>query len=246
MRFTGYLSLVLHAHLPFVRHPEYPDFLEEDWLYEAIVECYVPLLLTMERLRRDDVPFRLTMSLTPPLCELLADPLLQDRCLLRLHRLVELAQHEAHLQRSTPFAEAAQDAATTLVEVRDYYEDHCRRDLLGAFRRFADDGSLCLITCSATHAMLPLCATDESRRAQIEMGARVYARHLGRRPKGMWLPECAFAPGLDAVVAQSGIRFFFLETHGLTRGFPPARLGPSRPVVTPANTLAFANNLRHS
>lgn len=242
MRFVGHLSLVLHAHLPFVRHPEYPDFLEEDWFYEAVVECYVPLLLAMERLSRDGVPFRLTLSLTPPLCELLADPLLQDRCLLRLHRLVDLAQREAKLQRRTPFAEAAQDAASTLVEVLDYYEDRCRRDLLAAFRRFADDGSLCLITCSATHAMLPLCATDESRRAQIEMGARVYARHLGRRPVGMWLPECAYAPGLDSVVAQSGIRFFFLETHGLTRGLPPARLGPSRPVVAPADVAVFARD----
>ena len=32
----GALSIVLHAHLPYVRHPEYPEFLEEDWLYEAI------------------------------------------------------------------------------------------------------------------------------------------------------------------------------------------------------------------
>ena len=46
----GYLCLVLHAHLPFVRHPEYPDFLEEDWFYEAITETYVPLVDMMERL----------------------------------------------------------------------------------------------------------------------------------------------------------------------------------------------------
>ena len=63
----GYLCLVLHAHLPFVRHPEYDDFLEEDWLYEAITETYIPLLEVFDGLERDGVDWRLTMSVTPTL-----------------------------------------------------------------------------------------------------------------------------------------------------------------------------------
>ena len=74
MSLQGYLSIVLHAHLPFIRHPEYPDFLEEDWLFEAMTETYIPLLRMMRRLCDDKIYFRLTMSLTPPLCEMLADP----------------------------------------------------------------------------------------------------------------------------------------------------------------------------
>jgi predicted glycosyl hydrolase (DUF1957 family) len=69
----GYLALVLHGHLPFVRHPEYPEFLEEDWLFEGITKTYVPLWQVFERLLRDGVPFRLTMSLTPTLCAMLDD-----------------------------------------------------------------------------------------------------------------------------------------------------------------------------
>ncbi|HXX41198.1 MAG TPA: DUF1957 domain-containing protein, partial [Chthoniobacterales bacterium] len=60
----GSLALILHAHLPFVRHPEHEHFLEEDWLFEAITETYIPLLQMMQRLLRDRVPFKLTMSLT--------------------------------------------------------------------------------------------------------------------------------------------------------------------------------------
>ncbi len=75
----GYLSLVLHAHLPFVRHPEYDEFLEEDWLYEAITETYIPLVNMMDGLLNDDCDFRLTMSITPPLAAMLGDQLLQDR-----------------------------------------------------------------------------------------------------------------------------------------------------------------------
>ena len=91
---NGYLSLVLHAHLPFVRHPEYPDFLEEDWLYEAISETYIPLLVAFNHLRDEGVKFRLTMSMTPPLCEMLSDPLLQQRYVNHLNKLCELAEKE--------------------------------------------------------------------------------------------------------------------------------------------------------
>src|SRR3954466_6106858 len=92
----GYLSLVLHAHLPFVRHPEYDKFLEEAWLFEAITETYVPLIQTMNGWLRDGVESRLTMTLTPPLCSMLLDPLLQDRYVRHLEGLIELAERETH------------------------------------------------------------------------------------------------------------------------------------------------------
>ena len=63
----GYLAIVLHAHLPYVRHPEFDDSLEENWLYEAITDTYIPLLMVLEDLVRDGVDFRLTLSLTPTL-----------------------------------------------------------------------------------------------------------------------------------------------------------------------------------
>ncbi len=75
----GYLALVLHAHLPFVRHPESDYVLEEEWLYEAITETYIPLLQVFEGLKRDGIDFKITMSMTPPLVSMLLDPLLQER-----------------------------------------------------------------------------------------------------------------------------------------------------------------------
>src|SRR5262249_28345657 len=90
----GYLSLILHAHLPFVRHPEYPDFLEEDWLYEAISETYIPLLVAFNHLREEGLKYGLTLSMPPPLCEMLCDPLLQERYLRHINRLSELAEKE--------------------------------------------------------------------------------------------------------------------------------------------------------
>src|SRR5213592_3144788 len=75
----GYFSLVLHAHLPFIRHPEHEKFLEENWLFEAITESYVPVLQPLDRSRTDGITARLTVTLTPTLCSMLLDPLLQDR-----------------------------------------------------------------------------------------------------------------------------------------------------------------------
>src|SRR4030067_721770 len=88
----GYFALVLHAHLPFVRHPEYERFLEEDWFFEALTETYLPLLDVFEGLARDGVHFRVTLSLTPPLLSMMTDPLLQQRYLNYLdERLATLA-----------------------------------------------------------------------------------------------------------------------------------------------------------
>src|ERR1700730_12392476 len=98
----GYLALVLHAHLPYVRHPESPEFLEEDWLFEAITETYIPLWQVFEGLVRDGVPFRLTMSITPTLCAMLNDELLRERYLRYLDRANAFAKSEINRTQSHP------------------------------------------------------------------------------------------------------------------------------------------------
>ncbi|HVV73270.1 MAG TPA: DUF1957 domain-containing protein, partial [Verrucomicrobiae bacterium] len=92
----GYLSLVLHAHLPFVRHPEHEQFLEETWLFEAITETYIPLLEMLEGWHRDGMRARLALTLTPTLCAMLRDPLLQARYARHLDQLIHLADKEIH------------------------------------------------------------------------------------------------------------------------------------------------------
>src|ERR1700741_4202673 len=92
----GYLSLILHAHLPFVRHPEHDKFLEENWLFQAITETYIPLIQIMDGWLRDGMETRLTLTLSPTLCSMLLDPLLQDRYQRQLEALIELGEKEVH------------------------------------------------------------------------------------------------------------------------------------------------------
>ncbi len=87
----GYLCLVLHCHLPYVRHPEHEAFLEESWFYEAISDTYIPLLRVMDGLLRDGIDFRLTITLSPPLISMLRDPLLISRFERHINKLIDLA-----------------------------------------------------------------------------------------------------------------------------------------------------------
>ncbi len=246
MAAQGYLSLVLHAHLPYVRHPELQSSLEERWLFEAITETYVPLLRAMQRLHEDGIPFRITMTLTPTLCEMLANEGLNERYAARLKSLTELAQKEAGRRKGTEFEGVAAFYATELDEARRFYEGVWGRRLLSAFRLFQERGYLEIVTCAATHGILPLTGTDEGRNAQIAVACDTYERHFGRRPAGIWLPECAYMPGLDQVLARHGLRYFFGETHALQDATPPPRFGTLRPVFTPSGVAVFGRDVASS
>ena len=240
----GQLCLVLHAHLPYVRHPEYDDFLEEDWLFEAITETYLPLLDMMTRLVTEKVNFRLTMSLTPPLCNMLSDPLLQSRYRRYLYKLIDLAEREVHRTKDQPaFAGSAQMYFRKLTRCRQQYDDWYRGNILQAFRQLQDQGVLEIITCGATHGYLPLMIHQQAQRAQIRVAADDYQRHFGRRPRGIWLAECAYQQGVDKLLAESGIRFFFLEAHGLLYARPRPRYGVYAPVYCPTGVAAFARDM---
>ena len=98
----GYLLLVLHAHLPYVRHPEYDRFLEERWFFEAVTETYIPLIKFFDRLRDEGTPFKLTLSVSPPLANMMEDPLLRERCVRHLDMSIRLAESECERTRHWP------------------------------------------------------------------------------------------------------------------------------------------------
>jgi hypothetical protein len=149
MNAAGDLALVLHAHLPFIRHPEHRWHLEETWLYEATVATYLPLLDVMRGLARDGVPYRLTLSLSPPLCTMLRDDLLKTRTADYLDRLLRLGKSELARTAGDPtFHKIARFYADRFGHLKALY-DELRGDLIGAFRALQDDGFLEIITVGA-------------------------------------------------------------------------------------------------
>lgn len=243
----GYLCMVLHAHLPFVRHPEHEDFLEEKWLYEAITETYIPLIQAFDRLLNDNVRFRLTMTLSPSLISMLVDPLLQERYVKHLSKLIELADKEEGRTYGSPYHEAALMYKKRFREAMEIFCDRYQRNLVNAFRKFQDQGRLEIITCAATHGYLPLMMIRPGAvRAQIRAAVDLHTRHLGRPPRGIWLPECAYAPGLDEILKENGISFFFTDSHGVLYASHRPRFGIFAPIFCPSGVAAFGRDIESS
>jgi 1,4-alpha-glucan branching enzyme len=243
----GYLTIVLHAHLPHVRHPEHARFLEEDWFFEAMTETYIPLLHAFENLERDGIDFRLTLSLSPPLLAMMRDTLLLGRYAAQLDRLVELGDREVARTRSdAAFGPIAWMYRQRLGGIRDTFRRH-EGNLVRAFRHFQDAGRLEIITANATHMFMPLADRNWAAcHAQIELACREYERHFGRRPRGMWLGECGYFRGLDELLRESGLDFFFIDTHGILYAEPRPAYGVYAPIHCPSGAAAFGRDAESS
>jgi 1,4-alpha-glucan branching enzyme len=244
----GYLALVLHAHLPFVRHPEESFFLEENWLYEAITETYIPLIRVFESLVRDDVDFRVTMSISPTLAAMFSDPLLQDRYVRHINKLIELAGKELDRTSHDPhYHGLALMYYNRFIDAREAFVHHYQKNLVNAFKKFQEAGCLEIIACCATHGFLPNLKINESSvKAQIEIGIGQYRHHFGVAPKGIWLPECGFYPGLDRLLKKAGIKYFICDSHGIMNADPQPQFGVYAPVYTPFGVAAFGRDWESS
>ena len=243
----GYLSIVLHAHLPFVRHPEHEKFLEESWLFEAVTETYLPLIQIIQGWRRDQLPARFTLSLSPTLCSMLLDPLLCQRYAKHLDGLIDLAEKEIHRTHwDRQFRDLAWMYHHKFCQARETWR-HYDGNLLSAFRQFQDENLLEIITTAATHGLLPLMTGHPpSIRGQIMTARDHYQRCFGRDPRGIWLPECAYAEGVEKYLQEANIRWFILDTHGILHAKPRPRYGTFAPIFTPNGVAAFGRDFDSS
>lgn len=242
MEQTGSIAIVLHAHLPYVRHTEDEFALEHRWLFEAMTESYIPLLQVFQQLRLDQVDFHLTLSVSPTLTALLSDDWMKSLYVRYIDNLIELAEQEIlRTAQDADFAPLAVGYRDRFVRVRAFYTA-CEGDLLLAFRELQDAGCLELITCGATHAFLPLVQSGEAMRAQIGGAVASHVRAFGRAPRGFWLPECGFVPGVDAILREFSIDFFFVGETAFKTAAPPPLSGVYSPVLTPNGVAAFAGD----
>ncbi|UCD64271.1 MAG: DUF1957 domain-containing protein [Candidatus Zixiibacteriota bacterium] len=235
----GYFAFVLHSHLPYVlSHGRWPH--GTDWLCEATAETYLPLLEVLEELIAEGLRPKLTVGLSPVLCEQLADNSFKEEFNGYLNQKIAAAEHDAE-----EFYKYGQDnmLATAHLWERFYrrtleFFNDIGQDVLFEFRKMQDDGFLEIMTCGATHGYYPLLSRDESLQAQTKMAVKSYRRHFGRAPRGIWLPECAYRPryewtppvpiggvqkpyqrkGVDEFVTENGLDFFIIDSALLKGG----------------------------
>jgi len=125
--------------------------------------------------------------------------------------------------------------------------EHCNWDILSVYKSFKDKRYLEIISCGATHGFLPFMSFNEKAvRAQVEVAVTNYKKHFGDTPDGIWLPECAYYKGLENILVDYGIRYFFTDTHGIIFGKPKPRYGVYAPVFTESGVAVFARDFTSS
>ncbi|MDM8532258.1 DUF1957 domain-containing protein [Anaerolineales bacterium HSG25] len=240
----GYLAFVLHAHLPYVRHPEYDEFLEERWFFEAITETYIPIIQMLNRLVQEQVSCKMTVSISPSLLAMMEDPLLQERYKAHLEKSLTLTERELERNQHDPhFRYLADYYRQYFSETYDVFVNQCQGKLSAPFKMFHECGAIELITCTATHGLLPLLSPQpKAVEAQIVTGLDYFESVFGFRSKGIWLPECGYYAGVEDILWKEGVRFFFIESHGVEHASTMPFYSVYTPLYTPAGVAAFGRD----
>ncbi|MCB2210506.1 DUF1957 domain-containing protein [bacterium] len=233
----GKFTFVLHSHLPYVlTHGTWPH--GSVWLNEAAAETYIPLWRVFSEFKNQGKKAAITIGISPVLAEQLADPTFVGEFNGYLDSRILTAKEDLNSFKAAGDenkATVAQMWVDWYSEVKADFNGPLKSDILSGFRELLDAGTIEIITCGATHGYLPLLGTDEAVNAQIAMAVKSHERHFGRKPKGIWLPECAYRPayhwsspvdpddsgfdrkGVEELVQKHGLRYFIVDSH-LTKG----------------------------
>jgi 1,4-alpha-glucan branching enzyme len=235
----GYVTFALHSHLPYVvNHGTWPHGME--WLHEAAAETYLPLLRVFAELEQQGLALKANVNLSPILLEQLSHPVFKDQFPKYLVRKIQAAHKDADEFNRTGDSHLADVSRFWL----HFYEQALRHfddlgnDIIRGFKHFYDSGAIEIITCGATHGYFPLLGTDSSIRAQVKTGIDTHQRFFGRKPRGIWLPECGYRPagswqfpvalngavpahskapflreGVEQILAENDLEFFYVDTH---------------------------------
>ena len=237
----GYFAFVLHSHLPYVlSHGRWPH--GTDWLCEAAAETYLPILRVLNELVAEGVKPKITLGLSPVLCEQLTDDSFKKEFINYVRIKIEAAESDANeftrLNQKNMLANAEFWKNWYGSQLEHFNE--IEQNLIGAFKKLQDIGVVEIITCGATHGYYPLLSRDESLQVQTKLAVKNYEKHFERKPQGIWLPECAYRPryawappvpvngnqkpylrkGVDEFLSENGIEFFIIDSALLKGGQP--------------------------
>ncbi len=238
------IALVLNAHLPFVRKPEYEAFFEERWLFEAISETYLPLLRLFRKLDADSIPFKLSLSMSPTLLAMLSDKLLCERYVRYLDTQLDLAALEKkRLNGDGVFYPLTQLYEDLYKRNKEDFEQLYFRNILMGFDYYYKRGKIDLLTSAATHAFLPLYQdAPQAILAQIETAIVAHRTAFGKVPQGFWLPQFGWYPGLGEMLKNYNIRYSIVTTRGALLGKPVPPYGSYSPLRSPSGLNLFVRD----
>jgi len=249
MEFRYAISLIFETHLPFVREFRKDDDLsqsgEEGRFFNFVSETLLPLLEIFNRLENDHIPFRIAIAISPILCHMLNDELLQKKYLHYIDKQIEFGKQE--LERTANNAELnklVQSYYDKIVERKTAYVDLYEKNILKAIDSFRRKGKVEVLASCATHAFLPFISHNpESMQAQMEIPIPTYRRHFGSSPQGFWLPGFGWNHELEQYLMAYNYTYTILASHGLLFGNPTPSKGCFFPVKTPNGTFILGRDL---
>jgi 1,4-alpha-glucan branching enzyme len=236
----GSFTFILHTHLPYVlHHGKWPH--GSDWLSEATAECYIPILGMLEGMRANGLSPKISMDFSPIDLEQLADPDFASVFTSYCNEKIAAAEKD--------YVRFSQDGAQEYQAIAEYwlafysrtktiFVEKYRCNIVSGFRALSDAGVLDAMTCGATHGYFPLLLRDDNVRGQIHCAIETHEKHFGKRPRGIWLPECGYRPrykwsptvgpesfrlsseeraGVEELVAEAGLEYFVVD-GALTKG----------------------------
>ena len=238
------ISFVLNGNMPFVRHPELSNPSQELWLFESISETYIPLLEVFDRLDKELIPFRMAISLSPTLCQMLGNELLIQRYLEYTDRQIIFGEQELERTASDPKLHSlVRHFYNRVVEKRAFFSTRYDNNLIKGFDYYQKKGRLEILTTAATYAFLPFYAAyPEALRAQFEIALSDYRQNFGRLPQGFWLPELGWKAELDTWLRTYNFGYTIVNTHALAFARPPAEKGTFYPVRTPLGIVIYGRD----
>lgn len=226
------MVFVFHSHIPYCRKSGMWPFGEE-WLYEAMLGSYIPFLDVLRSMSYRDkpdqheshgkAPLSVTIGVTPILLDQLDDDHMREGFIKWMQARIKRAEEDRKRFKSAGDKALEKLAALYCDEYRDVLRTFCNDyagDIVSALAELERQGVVEIITSAATHGYLPLLKEDTSIRAQLAVGCESHEMRFGRPSRGIWLPECAYRPGLEEYLEVLGIEYFFVDRHAIEGGAP--------------------------
>lgn len=239
-------SLVLHIflHQGYFRDIHDSEADKNQLLFYAISQVYLPLLNMFANLESDGINFKIGLTITPSLCTLLSDPVVQMNYIEWLDKLILLGEAEIKKHEKNPkIQELAKEYLRTCKRNKRDFVETFNQDILSKFAYYAHKGNIELFATAATNCFLPhYIDLKEAIHAQVEAGLIAHKSFFNIAPEGFWLPNLGYTPGLEQILRSYGLNYSIIETHGLLFSSPESKNGIFSPVRSENSFAFFARN----
>ena len=233
------LTITLIAHHEYFGSGKQVRRSEYESLFSAITDSYIPLLNVFSNLEAEGIPFKINMVISPTLCTLLSDPVIQNQYIEWLDSRILLGEKELKQESNKSFQTQVEFCLDTFKKAKRDFVEIFNQDILSKFDYYAKKGNLELLATTATACFLPHFADlPEFVHAQIDAGLQAHKNFFGTIPEGFWLPHMGYTMGLERFIRPYTLKYTILDSHGVLLGNPSPEEGIFAPAKT-MNTLAI-------